>query len=70
MKKVFKIAGKIIGGYAIFNTLCWAWVGTGRCIEHVDANSEKSVGGIIEDIIDETAASWKKFFGWCKALAD
>ena len=68
MKKVFKIAGKIIGGYAVLNTLVLAWVGVGRIIKYSYDNPGASHREFNAKVIDEAAESWKLVINDVKSI--
>ena len=68
MKKVLKIAGGIIGGYAVLNTLVLAWVGSGRVLKHRFENPDETQYELYDTIFDETTQSWKPYVELFKRL--
>lgn len=67
MKKFFKIATKCVGAYAVFNTLIWAWVGSGRFIKRYLDDSNPSVFVCMDIVFDEAEESWGQYIGLIKS---
>lgn len=62
MKTVFKIFRKLVKWYLVFNTLCWAFIGSGlyakRCFS--DKYKDKSSVEIQSDLLNESLEGYKK----------
>lgn len=69
MKKALKVLGTIIGGYAIFNTLCLAFIGGGRIIRHKIDNPGKSIIESDNEVVDEAVNDYKYWFDWIRGRA-
>lgn len=66
MKKLAKIVGIGVGGYAVFNTLLWAYVGVGRYMHDVYTDDrindlvvgELDIGQIVDFVFDNLDVSF------------
>lgn len=63
MKKIFKIIGKIIKGYFVFDIICLAVVGAGELIEEYENNPEYSILDNNETVLRRTYNRFKKWLG-------
>lgn len=69
MKKALKVLGTIIGGYAIWNTLCLAFIGGGRIIRHEIDNPKKSILESDAEVINEAVNDYKYWFDLIRGRA-
>lgn len=71
MRNVFKIFKKIVKGYLVLNTLCWAFIGSGIYLKRGlnDKYKNKTAVEIQGDLLDESLEGFKELFkGMKKAL--
>lgn len=69
MKKALKVLGAIVGGYAILNTLCLAWMGAGRVLRKFMENPTRSILESNEEVASDTVNDWKDWFKGLKGEA-
>lgn len=63
MKKLLKVLGVIAGGYAIWNTLCLAWIGAGRIVRRCTENYPNESFMESDDVVVKEAINdWKILF--------
>lgn len=65
MKKVLKIVGIIIGAYAVWNTLVWAWVGMGHHFSRVKNENPwltHTTWSWLAELRREASENWRWFF--------
>lgn len=70
MKKFFKVLGVIVGGYAIWNTLCLAYIGAGRIVKRfAETYPNGSIAEIDGKVLNDAADDWRVFIKRIKGEA-